>query len=164
MEMPLNVLFWAMEAAYIIHCLDETIIGGGFVNMLQRDFWPEYSRKKFFWFNTILHIINITGIILYEVLGGAWVIFPLSLSWLFVTNGLWHLIGTIISREYSPGLLTTPLYWIIMYFIVRYSLLPGNIPLSHFVVSVVIGTMLTILMIGSLLVLKRRGRKQESPA
>ena len=162
MEMPLNVLFWAMEAAYLIHCLDETIAGGGFVNMVKKDFWPEYSGKKFFWFNTILHIINITGIILYEILGGAWVIFPLSISWLFVTNGLWHLMGTIISREYSPGLMTTPLYWIIMYFIVRYSLLPGNILLSHFVVSVIIGTVLTILMIGALFMIRRRGIRGRS--
>ena len=153
--MPLNVLFWVMEAAYLIHCLDETIAGGGFVNMVKVRFWPEYDAKKFFWFNTGLHVINIVSIILYEILGGAWVIFPLSISWLFVTNGLWHVLGTAMFREYSPGLVTSPLYWIIMYFIIRYSLLPGNILLSHFVVSVVVGTILTIIMIGSLFAMRR---------
>lgn len=28
MNIPLNILFWGMEAAYLIHCLDETIAGG----------------------------------------------------------------------------------------------------------------------------------------
>jgi hypothetical protein len=153
--MPLNVLFWGMEAAYLIHCLDETIAGGGFVNMVKRDFWPEYSGKKFFWFNAGLHIINIASIILFEVLGGAWVIFPLSMSWLFVTNGLWHVMGTAIFKEYSPGLMTSPLYWIIMYFIIRYSLLSGDILPSYFIISVIIGSVLTILMIGSLFAQRR---------
>ena len=153
--MPLNVLFWGMEAAYLIHCLDETIAGGGFVNMVKGKFWPEYSGRKFFWFNTGLHVINVVGIILYEILGGAWVIFPLSMSWLFVTNGLWHVMGTAIFKEYSPGLMTSPLYWIVMYFIIRYSLLPGDILLSYFIISVIIGSVLTILMIGSLFAQRR---------
>ncbi|MCP8320153.1 MAG: HXXEE domain-containing protein [archaeon] len=150
MEIPLNILFWGMEAAYRIHCLDETLAGGGFVNMVRKHFWSDYSAKKFFWFNTVVHIINITSIVLYEILGGTWVIIPLSISWLFVTNGFWHVLGTAMFKEYSPGLMTSPLYWIIMYFIIRYSLLQGNILLSHFVVSIAIGTILTILMIGGL--------------
>ncbi len=160
MAIPLNILFWAMEAAYLIHCLDETIAGGGFVDMVKKHFWPEYSGKKFFWFNTILHIVNVTGIVLYEILGGAWVVFPLSISWLFVTNGLWHVFGAAMLKEYHPGLMTSPLYWIIMYFIIRYSLLQGDILLSHFVVSVVVGTVLTILMLGSLFAQRRLQAKR----
>ena len=153
--MPLNVLFWAMEAAYIIHCLDEAVVGGGFVKMVKKRFWPEYSARKFFWFNAGLHIINITVIILYEVLGGGWVVLPLSISWLFVLNGLWHVLGTVILKEYHPGLLTSPLYWIVMYFIIRYSFLPGDILMSHFIISIIVGAVLTILMIGSLFIIRR---------
>lgn len=40
MTIPLNILFWAMEAAYLIHCLDETIAGDGFVNIVKKHFWP----------------------------------------------------------------------------------------------------------------------------
>jgi len=29
--MDLSILFWAMEAAYLIHCLDEMVAGGDFV-------------------------------------------------------------------------------------------------------------------------------------
>jgi hypothetical protein len=149
MEIPLNILFWAMEAAYLVHCLDETVAGGGFVDMVKKHFWPEYSGKMFFWFNTLVHI-------LYEVFGGAWVIAPLSISWLFVTNGLWHVLGTAMFREYHPGLVTSPLYWIVMYFIIRYGLLPGEIAMPHFIISIIIGAILTVLMIGSLFVMRRR--------
>ncbi len=31
MDIPLNILFWAMEAAYCLHCLDEAVAGIGFV-------------------------------------------------------------------------------------------------------------------------------------
>jgi len=156
MEIPLNILFWAMEAAYLIHCLDETVAGGGFVDTVKKHFWPEYSGKMFFWFNTLVHVVNIATIILYEVFGGAWVIAPLSMSWLFVTNGLWHVLGTAMFREYHPGLVTSPLYWIVMYFIIRYGLVPGEIEMSQFAISIVIGTILTVLMIGSLFMQRRR--------
>ena len=156
MEISLSFLFWGMEAAYLIHCLDETVAGGGFVNMVKKHFWPEYNAKMFFWFNTGFHLINICSIVLYEILGGNWVIFPLTMSWIFVTNGFWHVLGTAIFKEYSPGLITSPLYWIVMYFIIRYSFLQGNISLLNFIISAVVGTVITILMIGSLFARRRR--------
>lgn len=55
MDIPLNILFWAMEAAYCIHCVDETVAGHGFINMVKNFFWSEYNEKHFFWFNTGLH-------------------------------------------------------------------------------------------------------------
>jgi len=139
-----------MEVAYLIHCLDETIAGEGFVNMVKKHFWPEFSGKMFFWFNTSIHLINIFSIILYEIFGENWVIFPLTISWVFVTNGFWHVLGTVMFKEYSPGLMTSPIYWIIMYFIIRYSFLQGNISVPNFIISIVIGAIITILMIGSL--------------
>ena len=154
--MSLSVLFWLMEAAYLIHCLDETVAGGGFVNMVKKHFWPEYTGKQFFWFNTVLHVINVTAIMLYENFGGAWIIAPLSISWLFVTNGFWHVMGTAMLREYHPGLITSPLYWIVMYLIVRAWLVQNVLPMSYFWISLVIGIVLTIMMIGSLFAMKRR--------
>lgn len=159
MNMSLNILFWGMETAYIIHCLDETVAGDGFINMVKKHFWPEYNGKMFFWFNVFLHLTNILCIILYEIFGGDWVILPLTMSWVFVTNGFWHILGTALFKEYSPGLMTSPLYWIIMYFIVRYNFLPGYISPTNFIISTIIGTIITILMIGSLFH-KRRQREK----
>lgn len=160
MNIPLSILLWAMEAAYCLHCLDEAVAGRGFVNMIKKYFWSEFDGKNFFWFNTTAHLVNVICIILYEVLGGDWVILPLSICWLFVTNGFWHVLGTAMFREYSPGLMTSPLYWIIMYFIIRYSLLQGNISLFNFIISIIFGTVITILMIGSLFARRLRKVKE----
>lgn len=46
--------------------------------------------------------------------------------------------------------MTSPLYWIVMYFIIRYSLVPGIIPIPIFITALVLGTLITVIMIGSL--------------
>jgi len=160
MSIPLDIFFWAMESAYVIHCLDEAFAGEGFVNMIKKHFWPDFNEKMFFWFNTMLHAVNAASIILFETFGGPWVILPLSISWLFVTNRFWHVLGAAKFKEYSPGLATSPLYWIVMYLIVRYSLMQGEILLLDFIVSTIIGTVITIIMIGSLFI--RRHHKKQS--
>ena len=148
----LIILFWLMEAAYCIHCIDEIFVGRGFVNMTKKYFWGGYNRKLFFWFNTAAHICNITSIIIYGALGGAWVVIPLSISWVFVTNGFWHVLATAIFKEYSPGLGTSALYWLIIYLIMRY----GDIRLSYYICSIITGTIITSLMIGSLFIVRRK--------
>ncbi len=145
-----------MKATYVVHCLDEAIVNGGFVKMVKKHFWPQYTAKKFFWFNFLIHGTNITTIILYEILDGGWVILPLSMCWLFVTNGFWHILEALLFREYSPGLATSLLYWIIMYNIARYGLLSGSISLQAFITSAIIGSTITTLMIGSLFIMRKR--------
>ena len=156
--LTLNILFWCMEAAYVIHCLDETIAGDGFVAMVRKHFWPEYKYTMFFWFNTFLHCLNILSIILYEISGGARVVFPLTMCWLFVTNGLWHVLGSIMFKEYSPGLMTSLLYWIVMYLIIRLCFIPGQISGFDFYLSLVLGTIITVIMIGSLFIMRIRSK------
>ena len=126
---------------------------------MKKHFWPEYTARKFFWFNFLLHGINITTIIAYEILGGSWIILPLSMCWLFVTNGFWHVLEALLFREYSPGLATSLLYWIIMYNIARYGLFSGRISLQAFITSALVGSTATILMIGSLFMMRKRQLK-----
>ncbi|MGD0965657.1 MAG: hypothetical protein ABSA57_17340 [Candidatus Acidiferrales bacterium] len=51
MTLPLTVSFWFMVAAYVICVLDESLLGGSFVEKIRQHWWPEYSWTKFFWFN-----------------------------------------------------------------------------------------------------------------
>ena len=62
----------------------------------------------------------IASVLLYDLFGGAWLILPLA--WLIerACNGLWHLWWTEHFREYSPGLLTSILMWMNLYFVLRY--------------------------------------------
>jgi Protein of unknown function with HXXEE motif len=118
--MPLIFTFWFMVAAYVIHVLDESLLGGSFVEKVRQHWWPEYSWTRFFWFNTGYFTVMIASVVAYDLLGGSWVILPLAWSVERLCNGFWHVWWTIHFREYSPGLLTSMLMWMDSYFIVRY--------------------------------------------
>ena len=38
-----NVLLWAFLMAFSIHIVEESTVGGGFVQMMKKNFWPEYD-------------------------------------------------------------------------------------------------------------------------
>ena len=159
MTISLNILLWSFLMAFSIHVVEEATVGGGFVQMMKKNFWHEYDGTKFFWFNLILFSLFAIGIVLFEIFQGAWVIGPLSFAFLCVTNGIWHLLQTAILREYSPGLITSPIYWILMYFIVRSNLLTGEINPSHFWTALAIGALMTLLMFSSVLSFRMRTQR-----
>lgn len=158
MEIPVSLLFWLFAIAFSIHIMEELTVGGGFVNMVKSQIWQNYSHKKFFWFNTACYIFFTASTVAYQLWAGAWILLPLSFAWMVVTNGLWHLIGTAFSRRYSPGFITSPIYWILIYFLIRYSLLKGQIDMTHFVISILAGALATVLMLSSMFLMGRRGR------
>ena len=158
MTISLNILLWAFLMALSIHIVEESTVGGGFIQMMKKNFWPEYDGKKFFWFNLVIFSLFAVGIILFELFQQAWVIWPLSFAFMCVTNGIWHLLQTAIVKEYSPGLITSPIYWILMYFIVRYNLLTGEVGPGHFGIALAIGTLMTLLMFGSVWSFRMKAR------
>jgi hypothetical protein len=50
----LSLCFWGVLAAYIIHTVDETLMGGGFVQKVREHWWPQYHIEMFFWFNAAI--------------------------------------------------------------------------------------------------------------
>jgi|AntAceMinimDraft_8_1070364.scaffolds.fasta_scaffold02584_8 hypothetical protein len=148
MNVALNFLFWASLMALCVQVVEKSA-ADRFINMMKKRFWWDYSGRTFFWFNAAFLLVYTAGIVLYEALGGGWVIFPLSFAWILVTIGFWHVIATGIWREYFPGLITSPIHWILMYFIMRYELVQGTIIKSHFVASAIIGAGIVVLMLGS---------------
>ncbi len=159
MEITLSVLFWGYVIAYCVHVIEELTVGEGFVEMMRKTFYLEYSGRMFFGFNLMIFLVFMVGIVLFEVFGGVWVIWPLSFAFMFVTNGFWHLLQTIVLREFSPGLITSTIYWILMYFITRYFLLTGEILLLYFVIAAVIGTLITLVMFGLAYHVRRQMKK-----
>jgi hypothetical protein len=153
---PISFLFWGYVAAYVVHILEESLLGENFVEMVRKNFWPAYQWKHFFGFNALLMVLLILSIVFYEVLGGGWIVAPLIFVFLMATNGLWHLGFTLITKKFSPGLVTSILYWMLFYFIFRYSFLQGEIAVSHFVIAAIVGTAMTVLMIGSFGIFKKR--------
>jgi hypothetical protein len=68
-SIPLIYAFWFMLASYVIHILDESLLGDNFVQKVREHWWPGYSWEKFFWFNTGYLLIMATSIVLYNRLG-----------------------------------------------------------------------------------------------
>lgn len=78
MDLPLIFSFWLMVAAYVIHVIDESLLGGSFVEKVQQHWWPRHSWRKFFWFNTGYFSVMIASVVLYDLRGGGWLILPLA--------------------------------------------------------------------------------------
>jgi hypothetical protein len=150
-SIPIELLFWGFIAAYVIHILEESVLGESFVDKVRKNFIPVYDWKKFFGFNTFLLCLNVVAIIVYDIAGGNWIIFPLSLAVERTLNGIWHLGETMVTRKFSSGLLASTLTWILMYLLIRYSLLPGEISSFDFYIALGIGALITTFMFTALL-------------
>ncbi len=136
----LSILFWAFFASYIIHILDETLLNGGFVQWIASNFWPTYHVRMFFWFNAAFIGAIAVSNILFDSYGGHWVILPIIFIAGFATHTLTvHFYWTIRLNTYSPGLLTSLLYLVILYLLIRFGLCGLLISGTDFAIGTVIG-------------------------
>src|SRR6266516_3948869 len=144
----LSLLYWALLASYVVHILDETLLNGAFVQWMRDNFWPTYTWRMFFWFNAgAIAAIAISNL-LFDSLGGHWVILPLIFLAGFVTHAATvHVYWSIRRNTYSPGLLTSLLYVIVFYLLIRYGL--GSHLISGF--DFVIGTLVGVATVGAFL-------------
>jgi hypothetical protein len=138
--MFLSLLFWTFLATYIIHVLDESTMNGGFVQWIKANFWPTYTWRMFFWFNAGAIAGIAASNLLFDSLGGHWVILPLIWVAGFVTHVVSvHLYWTIRGNTYSPGLLTSLLYVIVFYLAIKYGVGPHLITGADFAIGTVVG-------------------------
>jgi hypothetical protein len=136
----LSILFWAFFASFILHILDETMLNGGFVQFIAKNFWPTYHVRMFFWFNAAFIAAVAVSNLLFDSLGGHWVILPLIFVAGFVTHVVtFHLYWTIRFNTYSPGLVTSLLYVVIFYLLIKYGLGDNLISRRDFAIGTVVG-------------------------
>ena len=136
----LSLLFWAFLASFVVHVLDEALLNGGFVQWIADNFWPTYTWRMFFWFNAGAIAAIATCNLLFDSLGGHWVILPLIWVAGFVTHAATvHVYWTIRRNTYSPGLLTSLLYVIVYYLLIRCGLGPHLISGADFVIGTLVG-------------------------
>src|SRR3984893_4569014 len=140
--MSVDVLLWAFLASFVIHIVDETTMNGGFIEWFKASFWPTYTAQMNFWFNGGAALAIAGSNLLYDLLGGHWIILALIWPSGFALHGLTvHLFWTVRQRNLSPGLVTSVLYWIVAYFFVRYGFVAGRISASDFWTGTVIGVL-----------------------
>jgi Protein of unknown function with HXXEE motif len=163
--MFLTLLFWTFLAAYIVHILDETLINGGFVQWIVDNFWPTYTTRMFFWFNAGAIVAIAVSNLLFDSLGGHWVILPIVWVAGFVTHELTvHVYWTIRRNTYSPGLATGLLYWIIFYLLIKYGVGPHLITAADFAIGTILGivTVGAFLTVGPTVLFPRLTRQRRS--
>ena len=138
--MIVSLLFWAFFASYVVHVIDETLINGGFVQWVVANFWPTYHMRMFFWFNGGAIVAVAASNVTYDVFGGHWVILPLVWVAGFVTHvATFHLYWTIRHNDYSPGLLSSLLYVVVLYLLIKYGVGPRLIAVSDLVIGLGVG-------------------------
>lgn len=145
---PINFLFWGFVIAYVFHILEESVLGDVFVEKVRRLYWAEYSWNKFIGFNAVLMFLNILAVVLFEYLGGAWIVFPLGLAVERILNGFYHLYETMKMKEFSSGLLSSVIFWILGYFLIKDSIMKGEIASRYVIVAVIIGVVIEFFMTG----------------
>lgn len=135
MHIPWVLSFWMMIAAYVIHVLDESLLGGSFVEKVRVHWWAQYTWRKFFWFNAVYFVVMFGSVVVFDRLAGHSVILPLAWVIERFCNSIWHIWWSIRFREYSPGLVSCILIWIDTYFVVFYRAtpLPSFTPLDFWV-------------------------------
>lgn len=141
--MIVHLLFWALLASYVVHLLDETMMNGGFVRWVSTSFWPGYTTRMFFWFNAGAIAGIAASNLLFDAFGGHLVILPLFWVSGFVVHVVTvHIFWTVRQSDYSPGLVTSVLYWTVGYLVVRYGFAPGLISGVDFWIGVIAGALL----------------------
>jgi hypothetical protein len=146
----LTFLFWGNFSAFSLHVLDETLMGGGFVAGVQLHFWPAYTATKFFTVNASLLVFIAISNLLYDWQGSRFALIPMVWVWERSLNGLWHIGWTFFFKEYSPGLVTSGMFFVILYLSYRFGVLKGHMQKASFFGAAAIGALLEILLLSSL--------------
>jgi hypothetical protein len=119
---------------------------------------PEHSWTNFFWFNAGYFVIMIASVVLYDFLGGKWVILPSA--WVErACNGVGHLGWAIHFREYSPGLVSSILMLMNLYFILRYRPATESLDKHGMVPAMIIGLAATAFLVFYIPLFKGRRRR-----
>jgi hypothetical protein len=138
--MNIDVLLWASLASLVVRILDETVMNGGFVEWMRTSFWPTYTPRMNAWFNSGAIVAVAASNLLSDLFGGHWIVLALVWPFGFALHGITvHLFWTIRQGSLSPGLLTSVIYWIMVYFFVRYGFLAGQISGSDFLTGALLG-------------------------
>lgn len=118
--------------------------------------------RMFFWFNAGAVVLIAASNLLFDLFGGRLVILPLVWIFGFALHGVTvHVFWTVRQRDYSPGLVTSVLYWIVAYLAARYGYAAGLVSATDFWASAIAGCVLVggFLTFGPTLIFPRLNRR-----
>ena len=102
---------WLFPAAYAVHILEEALGGEGFGRWIGHVIHREIGPKKFLIGNAVLWLAMVAAVgLLGQGSHAIWL--AAALGAVFTVNGAGHLVGTVVTRTYSPGLVSGVLLWV----------------------------------------------------
>jgi len=149
----MTILFWLNFFVFALHIMDETLMSGGFVNFIQRHFWPGFALNDFAVANAVWLILIGISNILYDFIGNRTeylAMLPLFFVWERCLNGIFHIATTIWFKEYSPGLITSFMFFVLLYMICRFGVLKGHLRWKVLILSSVPAIIFEVLFISSM--------------
>ena len=102
---------WLFPASYLVHIAEEYWVPPSFYSWASAFFGVTFTARVFLVANALFFAIMVTAVML--VIRRVWSPWVLVALATFVTmNGLLHLVGTVASGVYSPGLVSGVLLWV----------------------------------------------------
>lgn len=105
-------LAWTPAAAATLHIIEEFVVPGGFAEW-DRRYRPQITRSITPRFHVIVNALllfacyDAAALSRTRVGGAVW----LTVVTLLFTNGVWHVAGSVRTRSYSPGVVTSVLLY-----------------------------------------------------
>jgi Protein of unknown function with HXXEE motif len=113
--MPLPLLTWSLTIAAVIHIFEEFVFPGGF-----KAWWCAYrpdiaasvTNRFLVVINVVLVLFSANVALAAQVRRGNGVAAWLALAALLAENAVFHIVGAIQTRRYSPGMISGILLYI----------------------------------------------------
>ena len=101
---------WLFPLTYLIHIAEEYWLGGGFPVWVSRVAGVNLTPARFLELNAFAWIfMAVTIAIAANTAAAGWVV--TSFATVLSINAVLHLVGSIVTRSYSPGLISGVLIW-----------------------------------------------------
>ena len=108
---PTPAAVWLFPVTYVVHLLEEYYVGGGFPVWAQRALGVQLSNREFVGWNVFALAIMCVGALLVSR-HPRFRFIEIALAIAVCGNAAAHVIGSLATWTYSPGLITGVLVWI----------------------------------------------------
>ena len=102
---------WLFPATYALHILEEVWGGEGFAAWMARVAGVELAARQFLVWNALALLLMVVGVLLAERFRHLrWLLVAYGVA--FLLNALSHLVASLYTASYSPGLVSGLLLWL----------------------------------------------------
>jgi len=102
---------WLFPVTYVLHVLEEAHAGESFGRWIGHVIGRQLGLREFYLVNGLLWLAMVAAIRLFRT-GPPAVWLLAALGSIVTVNGIGHLVGTLMIRVYSPGLVTGMTLWV----------------------------------------------------